>query len=398
MLNMIAGTIQPTSGELTCLNSPITGLNQRVSYMTQKDTLLPWRNVLDNAALPLEIKHVTKKERYEAARAVLSRVGLDRVYEYRPHQLSGGMRSRLSLARALLSDADIFLMDEPFAAVDALSRLKLQQLVIDVWLETRKTMVYVTHDLYEAIALGRGWPSDYLEASASPSGAVCSGARVARRGRLQGQRRRAPALRRALERSRGGTGRMSQTLGTAPRPSGQMAMLRRRGNPGRDRRARLPGGRRAADLAGRHRVRVVAARAQRMGAADAVGQPSSVASSLWALLKSGTLATALGSTLLAVLYAMIIGAVLGIVLGIFSSMPVGRWLLGPAISVLYAIPKVGLITVFIILIGVGRSSHVALVVSAVMFVYFYAIRQGIEEVREDLTNALRGMGAGPERC
>jgi ABC-type nitrate/sulfonate/bicarbonate transport system permease component len=127
---------------------------------------------------------------------------------------------------------------------------------------------------------------------------------------------------------------------------------------------------------------------------DAVGQPSSVASSLWALLKSGALPTALGSTLLAVLYAMIIGAVLGIVLGIFSSMPVGRWLLGPAISVLYAIPKVGLITVFIILIGVGRSSHVALVVSAVMFVYFYAIRQGIEEVREDLTNALRGMGAG----
>jgi sulfonate transport system ATP-binding protein len=154
VLNMIAGTIQPTSGELTCFNSPITGTNQRVSYMTQKDTLLPWRNVLDNAALPLEIKHVAKKERYEAARAVLSRVGLDGFYEYRPHQLSGGMRSRLSLARALLSDADIFLMDEPFAAVDALSRLKLQQLVIDVWLETRKTMVYVTHDLYEAIALG----------------------------------------------------------------------------------------------------------------------------------------------------------------------------------------------------------------------------------------------------
>jgi NitT/TauT family transport system ATP-binding protein len=154
VLNMIAGTIQPTSGELTCFNSPITGMNQRVSYMTQKDTLLPWRNVLDNAALPLEIKHVAKKERYEAARAVLSRVGLDGFYEYRPHQLSGGMRSRLSLARALLSDADIFLMDEPFAAVDALSRLKLQQLVIDVWLETRKTMVYVTHDLYEAIALG----------------------------------------------------------------------------------------------------------------------------------------------------------------------------------------------------------------------------------------------------
>lgn len=188
---------------------------------------------------------------------------------------------------------------------------------------------------------------------------------------------------------------MSQTLGTAPRPSGQMAMLRRR------QATRVatagPGFLVVAGL----RIFLVAIVCALWQLApngwvprDAVGQPSSVASSLWALLKSGALPTALGSTLLAVLYAMIIGAVLGIVLGIFSSMPVGRWLLGPAISVLYAIPKVGLITVFIILIGVGRSSHVALVVSAVMFVYFYAIRQGIEEVREDLTNALRGMGAG----
>jgi ABC-type nitrate/sulfonate/bicarbonate transport system permease component len=188
---------------------------------------------------------------------------------------------------------------------------------------------------------------------------------------------------------------MSQTLGTVRRPSGQVAMLRRRRAIRRE--ATGPGFVVVAGL----RIFLVAFVCVLWQLApngwvprDAVGQPSSVASSLWALLKSGALATALGSTLLAVLYAMIIGAVLGIVLGIFSSMPVGRWLLGPAVSVLYAIPKVGLITVFIILIGVGRSSHVALVVSAVMFVYFYAIRQGIEEVREDQTNALRGMGAG----
>jgi len=154
VLNMIAGTIKPTGGDLTCFGSPITDLNRRVSYMTQRDTLLAWRNSLDNAALPLEIKHVPKQERHDAARHVLNRVGLNGFDDYRPHQLSGGMRSRLSLARALLGEADIFLMDEPFAAVDALSRLKLQQLVVDVWLETRKTIIYVTHDLYEAIALG----------------------------------------------------------------------------------------------------------------------------------------------------------------------------------------------------------------------------------------------------
>jgi NitT/TauT family transport system ATP-binding protein len=155
VLNLIAGSIQPTGGELTCFGKPIRGMNRRVTYMTQRDTLLPWRNCLDNAALPLEIKHVPKGARHAAARNALSRVGLEGFHHYRPHQLSGGMRSRLSLARALLGDADIFLMDEPFAAVDALSRVKLQQLVVDVWLETRKTIIYVTHDLYEAIALGQ---------------------------------------------------------------------------------------------------------------------------------------------------------------------------------------------------------------------------------------------------
>ena len=154
VLNLIAGTRKPTAGDLACFGNPISGINRRVSYMTQRDTLLAWRNCLDNAALPLEIKNVPKRERHDAARRVLSRVGLEGFDSYRPHQLSGGMRSRLSLARALLGEADIFLMDEPFAAIDALSRLKLQQLVVDVWLETRKTIIYVTHDLYEAIALG----------------------------------------------------------------------------------------------------------------------------------------------------------------------------------------------------------------------------------------------------
>jgi NitT/TauT family transport system ATP-binding protein len=122
--------------------------------MTQKDTLLPWRSAVDNAALPLEIKGVPRQQRQQRARAELARLGLSGFEHSRPHQLSGGMRSRLSLARALLSDSDIFLMDEPFAAIDALLRVKLQQFLVDLWQATRKTIVYVTHDLSEAIALG----------------------------------------------------------------------------------------------------------------------------------------------------------------------------------------------------------------------------------------------------
>lgn len=154
ILNLVAGMIQPTGGTLTCYGESIHGLNRRVTYMTQKDTLLPWRTALDNAALPLEIKGVGKAERYARARVELDRVGVGDFEQRRPHQLSGGMRSRLSLARALMSESDIFLMDEPFAAIDALLRVRLQQLLLTVWQQTHNTLIYVTHDLNEAIALG----------------------------------------------------------------------------------------------------------------------------------------------------------------------------------------------------------------------------------------------------
>jgi len=154
ILNLIAGTIAPSAGSLTCSGVPIRGLNRRVTYLTQRDTLLPWRTALDNAALPLEIKHVARAERHRRAGEALARVGVDHASGRRLHELSGGMRSRVALARALLSESDIFLLDEPFAAIDALLRVKLQRLLIDVWESTRKTMIYVTHDLSEAICLG----------------------------------------------------------------------------------------------------------------------------------------------------------------------------------------------------------------------------------------------------
>ncbi len=155
LLNVVAGMIRLSRGTATCFGDPLTGrLNKRVTYMTQRDTLLPWRKGIDNAALPLEIKGVPRKERHERALEAMASVGVSDAAERRPGQLSGGMRSRLSLARALLSEADILLMDEPFAAVDALRRVRLQQLLIEIWERTRRTLMYVTHDLNEAVALG----------------------------------------------------------------------------------------------------------------------------------------------------------------------------------------------------------------------------------------------------
>jgi NitT/TauT family transport system ATP-binding protein len=154
VLNLVSGMLAPTAGTVTAFGAPVKGLNRRVAYMTQKDTLLPWRTAIDNAATPLELKGVSRKERRAQASKVLEQVGVSHAAGQRPHELSGGMRSRVSLARSLLSDADIFLMDEPFSAIDALQRVRLQQLLVDLWAATNKTMIYVTHDLEEAISLG----------------------------------------------------------------------------------------------------------------------------------------------------------------------------------------------------------------------------------------------------
>jgi NitT/TauT family transport system ATP-binding protein len=155
LLNLFAGITRPSGGSVGCFESRVKSINRRVTYMTQRDTLLPWRSALDNAALPLEIKGVNRRDRHQRARDVLRQMGVgDAAYRRRPHQLSGGMRSRVSIARALLSDADIILMDEPFAAIDALRRVNLQRLLLSAWERSHLTLVYVTHDLEEAITLG----------------------------------------------------------------------------------------------------------------------------------------------------------------------------------------------------------------------------------------------------
>jgi NitT/TauT family transport system ATP-binding protein len=153
VLNLVAGTVRPDEGQVECLDQPVTDLNRQVAYMTQRDTLLPWRTALANAALPLEIRGMGRRERLERAREQLARVGVADAADRKPHQLSGGMRSRLALACTLLTDAEVLLMDEPFAAIDALLRVKLQQLLVDVWAQSRPSMIYVTHDLTEAIGL-----------------------------------------------------------------------------------------------------------------------------------------------------------------------------------------------------------------------------------------------------
>jgi NitT/TauT family transport system ATP-binding protein len=155
ILNMVAGLLEPTQGRLTYDGQPITGLNRRVGYMTQKDTLLPWRDVQANIRIALELK-CRPTPRAEAAAKVaqmIELVGLKGFEHHYPSELSGGMRKRVALARTLIYEPETLLMDEPFAALDAQLRLvMLDQLQFLTQLR-RMTVLFVTHDLGEAITL-----------------------------------------------------------------------------------------------------------------------------------------------------------------------------------------------------------------------------------------------------
>ena len=154
LLNMIAGFLKPTGGEIRIDGKPIvgSGLDRGVVFQDFAQ-LFPWRTALGNVTFGLEMKGMAKAEREALARRQLSLVKLDRFADSYPHHLSGGMQQRVAIARALAYNPAVLLMDEPFAALDALTRDEMQRLLADVWRDTRKTVVYVTHNVAEAVFL-----------------------------------------------------------------------------------------------------------------------------------------------------------------------------------------------------------------------------------------------------
>ncbi|HEY6255746.1 MAG TPA: ABC transporter ATP-binding protein [Xanthobacteraceae bacterium] len=153
IFNIIAGLLQPSGGRVLIDGRDATGTIGRVGYMLQKDLLLPWRTVLDNVVLGMEIQGVPLREARSRALPLLQRYGLSG-FEYRyPSSLSGGMRQRAALLRTLLFDADVILLDEPFGALDAQTKLKLQEWLMRLWSDFGKTVIFVTHDVEEAIYL-----------------------------------------------------------------------------------------------------------------------------------------------------------------------------------------------------------------------------------------------------
>lgn len=144
---------RPQSGNITIDGKDIKGLKNYAGYMPQQDLLFPWRTVERNVMLPMQIKKVSKAEQKEKAREMLERVGLLEYADKYPRELSGGMRQRVSFARTLCEGSDLMLLDEPFSALDSITRMEMREWLRDQWERLDKTILFITHDVEEALYL-----------------------------------------------------------------------------------------------------------------------------------------------------------------------------------------------------------------------------------------------------
>jgi len=153
LLNMAAGLLEPSAGTVHVFGEPLAGVNRRAGYMFQTEALMPWRTARDNVLAGLQFRGMPADQAGSLADDWLQRVGLTGFGDRYPHQMSGGMRKRTSLAQTLVLDPDIILMDEPFSALDIQTRQLMENEVLDLWAAKRKAVLFITHDLDEAIAM-----------------------------------------------------------------------------------------------------------------------------------------------------------------------------------------------------------------------------------------------------
>jgi NitT/TauT family transport system ATP-binding protein len=153
LLNVAAGLLEPSAGDVTVNGDPLAGINRHAGYLFQADALMPWRNALDNVVAGLVFRGLPRVQALAKGNEWLKRVGLAGFGDRYPHQLSGGMRKRVALAQTLILGPQILLMDEPFSALDVQTRQLMENELLELWSADRKSVVFITHDLEEAIAL-----------------------------------------------------------------------------------------------------------------------------------------------------------------------------------------------------------------------------------------------------
>ena len=152
-LGLIAGLAKPQAGEVTLFDAPVDGVDRRVGFVFQQDAVFPWRNVLGNVMAGPLFRGVPKARAEEMARDWINRVGLKGFEDHHPHQLSGGMRKRVALAQTFINNPQVLLMDEPFSSLDVQTRELMQEELLQLWAQAKSAVLFVTHDLDEAILL-----------------------------------------------------------------------------------------------------------------------------------------------------------------------------------------------------------------------------------------------------
>ena len=152
-LSLVSGLERPSAGEVFVMGKPVQGIDSRIGYVFQTDAVFPWKSVLSNVATGPRFRGQSKAEANERARDWIARVGLSGFEHHFPHQLSGGMRKRVALAQTFINEPQILLMDEPFSALDVQTRLLMEDELLNLWATTEASVIFVTHDLEEAISL-----------------------------------------------------------------------------------------------------------------------------------------------------------------------------------------------------------------------------------------------------
>lgn len=153
LFRLITGLEHPTTGDILINGHSYSDRLGKVGYMPQQDLLMPWRTILTNAALPLEIRGMNKQESHKKVKQLLNEFGLNEVENKFPSDLSGGMRQRVSFLRTVLSGSNVLLLDEPFSALDAITRLSMQEWLLEQWQKWKSTILFITHDVDEALFL-----------------------------------------------------------------------------------------------------------------------------------------------------------------------------------------------------------------------------------------------------
>ncbi|WP_456272148.1 ABC transporter ATP-binding protein [Bacillus sp. AK031] len=153
LFRLITGLEQPSGGSILFEGKAVKNRLGQVGYMPQQDLLMPWRTVMENAALPLQLQGMKREQADEIVRGLLDEFGLKGYEDRFPHKLSGGMRQRVSFLRAVLSGKNLLVLDEPFSALDAITRLSMQEWLLDQWYKRKKTILFITHDVEEALFL-----------------------------------------------------------------------------------------------------------------------------------------------------------------------------------------------------------------------------------------------------